>query len=57
MSVNTEEIVVILQLELLEKLEALKTQELEEADVQVETSRLLLEFGAKRFKLRQLSRN
>jgi hypothetical protein len=33
MSVNTEEIVVILQLELLEKLEALKTQELEEADV------------------------
>ena len=43
----SEEIVVILQLELSEKLEALKTQGLEEADVPVETSRLLLEFGAK----------
>ena len=43
----SEEIVVILQLELSEKLEALKTQGFEEADFQVETSRLLLEFGAK----------
>ena len=47
MSTNTEEIVVILQLELSEKLDALKAQGLDEADFEAETKKLLLDFGAR----------
>ena len=47
MSANAEEIVVRLQLELSEKLDALKAQGLDEADVETETKKLLLDFGAR----------
>ena len=47
MSTNTEEIVVVLQLELSEKLDALKAQGMDEADIEAETKKLLLEFGAR----------
>ena len=43
---SKEETLQTLQVELSEKLEALKTQGLDEADQQIATTALLLEFGA-----------
>jgi hypothetical protein len=44
---SKEETLQTLQVELSEKLEALTTQGLDEADQQIATTALLLEFGAK----------